>query len=71
MKNGEELSLIKMQVFGNEMICEVTIWNQQIDNEILGKMIVLSGFRVKTITPRSVSLISTVYSALHIMETQP
>lgn len=71
MKNGEELSLIKMQVFGNEMICEVTIWNQQIDNEILGKMIVLSGFRVKTVTPRSVSLISTVYSALHIMETQP
>lgn len=69
MKNGEELSLIKMQVFGNEMICEVTIWNQQIDNEILGKMIVLSGFRVKTVTPRSVSLISTVYSALHIMET--
>ena len=71
MKNGEELSLIKIQVFGNEMICEVTIWNQQIDNEILGKMVVLSGFRVKTATVKSVSLVSTVYSALHLVDTEP
>jgi hypothetical protein len=47
-------------------LVDITIWNQEVSKELLGKWVVFEGFRVKMLTDNTFVLVSTVFSKLHV-----
>jgi hypothetical protein len=65
MKNGENLILYKLKCFADGLIINIEIWNREIDaDEINGKILNFFGFKIKSTTHKTISLISAVYSKI-------
>jgi hypothetical protein len=70
MKDGKELNLIQMRGFADERLVDITLWNREAPEDILGKKVFLEGVRLKMLTDSSIVLVSTVYTKFTELEEQ-
>lgn len=68
-KEGERLTLDVLTCFGNGVLIEANIWNQNVPTEIQYKWLIFDGFRLKSSGPDSMCLNSSVYSKTQMMIT--
>ena len=63
-KHEETLTLDTLTCFGNGVLIDLTIWNQNIPKEIENRWMRFDGFRLKFTGPDSMILTSSVYSKM-------
>ena len=49
------------------MVIDITLWNQEVSQDLLNKSVLLEGFRLKMLTKDTFVLVSTVYSKLSVV----
>lgn len=63
-KDGQNLRLDTLTCFGNGVLIDVLIWNQNVPQQVENRWILFEGFRLKFSGPDSMSLSSSVYSKM-------
>jgi hypothetical protein len=53
-----------MKGYASKMLVDVTIWNQDVDMDLVGKWVELNGYRLKFLTQDHFILVSNVYSKI-------
>lgn len=64
IKNGKNLTMTTLKGYSEKMLIDVTIWNQDVDLELVGKWVELIGFRLKILNQDHFILVSNVYSKI-------
>ena len=65
VKNGKNLTFCILNCFANGYTVDVTLWNSDLPiEELTGKWLVFSGFRLKKLIDWKFVLVSSVYSKI-------